>query len=568
MGNAWHLLAPFLLVACAAPGVADPFATADATLAWEEAPPPTIAFTSPAALRIGATNTLTVSGALVQGERVYIGASLAGQGNGPCLAAAGGLCLGIRNPIVLLGTATAGANGAASLSVTVPTTIANGTPISLQAVVIRGLRGADSTATDPVTLTASTGPAEGSALSTWTEFDFADDGYRDGCAGGTKYIKSTPYADPAYVGVTLCSDTTYKIWLSDTIYGTFTSAGDWSGSGEDHCDYVGGDYVDAPQGSNAVDPGQACWSRGPAGVAPVYEASCINNRWIAPAHTCSVRIPGAAGPAEGTTLSSWTEVNFVDDGYRDGCAGGRKYVKSTPYGDPGYVGVTLCDDTHYKIWLSTRLYGLYTSAGDWSGSGEDQCEYVGGDFITMPQGSTAVDPGQPCWGRGALGTTPLFEDTCASNRWVAPVHHCAERIPRWSGPRPGTTLTQWTAFNFIDDGYRDGCAGGDKYVLSTGYASAPYVGVTTCGRGGSYKIWLSDDLYGLFVSPGDWSGSGEDHCEYVGGTFDSFPQGSTGVGANQACWSRGAAGVAPVYEETCVNNRWIAPEYDCNVVIP
>ena len=388
------ILAAGLFAACSAPVPGDvdydPFADVDASLPWEAPPPPTIAFSSGATVRPGQPNTFTVSGDVATGERVYFGASMAGTGPGPCIPSAGGLCLGIRNPVMLLGSSVATAPGSASLTYSLPSGVPVGTTIAMQAIIVRSIKGVDSIATAPFVVTVSNGPAEGSVISDWTEFDCADNGYRDGCAGGTQYIKSTPYASPAYVCVTVCDSHEYKIWLGDTVYGTFTSAGDWSGSGEDQCEYVGGTYVSFPQGSTAVDPNQPCWGRGPAGVAPLYEASCASNRWVAPSHECTASIPTQTGPAEGSTISTWTAFDFFDNGYRNGCVGGAEYVMSTPYASPRYVGVTICSANTYKIWLSDQLYGLFVSPGDWSGSGEDHCEYVGGTHVAFPQGSNAV----------------------------------------------------------------------------------------------------------------------------------------------------------------------------------
>lgn len=429
------LMATALLVACSQPQPGDvdydPFAEADASLPWQAAPPPAIAFSGLTSLRIGQANTLTITGDIANGERVYIGATRAGEGRGPCIPAAGGLCLGIRNPVVLLGSTVATTTGTASFTVTVPNTLPVGTQISLQAIIIRSMGGVDSIATEPVTVEANDGPAEGSVLNDWVQFDCNDDGYRDGCAGGTQYIKSLPYGDPGYVCVTRCADEReYKIWIGDSIYGDFYSAGDWSGSGEDQCEYVGGSFLSFPQGSNATDPNQPCWGRGPAGVAPLFEPACANNRWIAPVHRCTMPVPAiSGGPTEGDVISDWLAFDFLDNGYRDGCAGGTKYVMSTPYSTARYVGVTLCSATTYKIWISDTLYGQFVSTGDWSGSGEDHCEYVGGSHVAFPQGSNATDPNQPCWGRGPAGVEPLYESTCASNRWIPAAQTCSVSIP-------------------------------------------------------------------------------------------------------------------------------------------
>jgi hypothetical protein len=536
-----------------------------------EAPPPSVTLNAPAWLDYAGTTTIAASGDLAWGERVYFAASLTGPGRGACLPAIGGACLGLNGPVRVLGSALADASGVARFDVNAPPTLAVGTSVSLQAIVVRSLGGIDSLLSSPITRAIDDGPAEGTVLPQWTQVDFADDGYADGCVGGTKYVKSTTYPGARYVGVTLCSDDTYKIRLSNLLRGTFVSPGDWSGATEDQCEFVGGSFRSLPQGSAAVAPNTECWSRGNVGVAPTYEPVCSANRWVAPAHRCSISIPSgtSTGPIEGSTVASWTAFDFDDDGEAEGCAGGAKYIKSTPYAAARYVGVTLCSDDTYKIRLSDEIYGTFVSAGDWSGAAEDHCEYVGGTYRGAPQGSAAVAPNTECWSRGAAGTNPAYEATCAANRWVAPAHWCSISIPSGAstGPLEGSTVASWTAFDFADDGEAEGCAGGAKYIKSTPYATARYVGVTLCSDD-TYKIRLSDEIYGTFVSAGDWSGAAEDHCEYVGGTYRGMPQGSSAVAANTECWSRGNLGSTPAYEATCSANRWVAPAHWCSISIP
>lgn len=425
------LLLPLALSACDAPSPADegydPFADADASLPWR-AGPPAMALTLPAFVRPGEINTLTVTGDLGLGERVYFGATTAGLGAGPCIRSAGGLCLDIRQPR-LIGTALADDLGTATLAWSAPGGIPIGAEISVQALVVRGIGGVDAFKSTPSTAEASTAPAEGTVIPSWIELDFADNGYRDGCAGGTKYVMSTPYTPARYVGVTLCDAHTYKLWLSDLLYGTFYPIGDWSGAGEDHCEFTGGQFLSFPSGSNAVDPNQPCWSRGPAGASPVFEASCATNRWMPSNIRCTSPVPLPPGLAEGDTLADWTSFNFVDDHYRDGCPGGAKYVKSTGFPTAKYVGVTLCSPTVYKLWMSDLLFGEFHTLGDWSGAGEDHCEFVGGSYVSFPGGSNAVDPGQSCWSRGPFGVEPVYEAICQTNRWVPSSYDCGVALP-------------------------------------------------------------------------------------------------------------------------------------------
>ncbi|GEM_PF-5205666 len=78
-----------------------------------------------------------------RGERVYFLYSPTGLGDGPSIGALGGLRLDILNPVNVIGTANANAQGHASLAVTIPP----GAPpiaITLQAVIRRGPDGAES----------------------------------------------------------------------------------------------------------------------------------------------------------------------------------------------------------------------------------------------------------------------------------------------------------------------------------------------------------------------------------------------------------------------------------------
>jgi len=102
-------------------------------------------------LNPGEPLTLSTSGAppfeavtFVRGSRV---------GTGPCPGILGGLCLGIVGPSVL-GEVYADAAGVAELTLTVPTSVPLGAEAAFQAVVIRGLGGADTQSSVPLVLTA------------------------------------------------------------------------------------------------------------------------------------------------------------------------------------------------------------------------------------------------------------------------------------------------------------------------------------------------------------------------------------------------------------------------------
>lgn len=109
---------------------------------------PTLALRNPLTLAsdpltAGDPANLTVTG-LAPGEWCSVAYSLNGIGNGPCPAALGGQCLDLRPPVYVLGSARANASGVATLGTTVPAGAPVGLDVSLQAVAVRGLGGAQS----------------------------------------------------------------------------------------------------------------------------------------------------------------------------------------------------------------------------------------------------------------------------------------------------------------------------------------------------------------------------------------------------------------------------------------
>jgi len=93
------------------------------------------------ALHPGERLTLTAMGAS-PGEVVYFVFGPA-PGAGPCPGPLGGLCLDVLSPS-LLGSATADADGRATLERTIPAAVPNATPAHFQAAITRGPAGVDS----------------------------------------------------------------------------------------------------------------------------------------------------------------------------------------------------------------------------------------------------------------------------------------------------------------------------------------------------------------------------------------------------------------------------------------
>lgn len=93
------------------------------------------------------------------GERIYLGVSRQTSGAGPCIAAAGGLCLDIPDPVVLIGSSVADASGVALWTPRLPASLPIGSPLSLQAVAVRGIGGAGSVASNPWVASVTTSGA-------------------------------------------------------------------------------------------------------------------------------------------------------------------------------------------------------------------------------------------------------------------------------------------------------------------------------------------------------------------------------------------------------------------------
>ena len=55
---------------------------------------------------------------------------------------------------------------------------------------------------------------------------------------GDQYVHKSGYKSGRLVGVVLCSNSRYKIFLAQTLADTFLNIGDKSGMGEDHCQFV------------------------------------------------------------------------------------------------------------------------------------------------------------------------------------------------------------------------------------------------------------------------------------------------------------------------------------------
>jgi hypothetical protein len=142
---------------------------------------------------------------------------------------------------------------------------------------------------------------------------------------------------------------------------------------------------------------------------------------------------------------------------------------------------------------------------------------------------------------------------------------CDEDEPVWDGE---ADIPDWVLFDFVDNGHRDDCVGGDKYVISSVRPGSEhmYLGATLCDDR-LYKLWLSDDLEGMFYAMGDWSGYGQDHCNHMPGgsevsiTWDSVAQ------TDWEGWE-GGGDMDVMTFKFFASNAWVPFDYDCGVSIP
>jgi hypothetical protein len=120
-------------------------------LPGDELPPPLLTLTGPAYIVPGYPATFTTTGPLNPGEVVYLALGVGGVGAGPCPAALGAQCLGIRPTIRVLGTSTE-SGGAATLVVNVPATAPVGAMPGFQSASVRGPGGSTSALSNAIEL--------------------------------------------------------------------------------------------------------------------------------------------------------------------------------------------------------------------------------------------------------------------------------------------------------------------------------------------------------------------------------------------------------------------------------
>lgn len=99
-------------------------------------------------LLLGQPAALTVTGA-APGEEVWFLGSLNGIGPGACFPALGGLCLDLADPVIIIGSASADAQGTAALGIFIPSWLPL-LDVATQAVILRGPGGTDAVKSNPI----------------------------------------------------------------------------------------------------------------------------------------------------------------------------------------------------------------------------------------------------------------------------------------------------------------------------------------------------------------------------------------------------------------------------------
>ncbi|XP_045175394.2 uncharacterized protein LOC123536343 [Mercenaria mercenaria] len=112
---------------------------------------------------------------------------------------------------------------------------------------------------------------------------------------------------------------------------------------------------------------------------------------------------------EALEKNEWAQVNFNHTFSRSGCYGGKKFVKKTGYEVGAYVGVVLCSEKRYKIYLSDSLSETFLNIGDTNQNGEDHCEFVGASKtseVKLKKGPSLFER-IPGYRRGNWGEVPI-----------------------------------------------------------------------------------------------------------------------------------------------------------------
>ncbi|XP_070570423.1 uncharacterized protein [Ptychodera flava] len=174
---------------------------------------------------------------------------------------------------------------------------------------------------------------------------------------------------------------------------------------------------------------------------------------------------------------------------------------------------------------------------------------------------------------GRFGPVTSFTGTYKADEWSLSVGLLAQSP---SVPEAGeVSQSFWTRFAFhYDDSWTD--CHGDQYVKRTSYDVGRYVGVVLC-TSTKYKILLADDLEEEFLNVADQSGSGKDHCEFVGAPNELNVESHSGNIFNAPLvpgYHRAEWGESPEFGfigggvGTAWTGKYPARSYECGVNIP
>lgn len=205
----------------------------------------------------------------------------------------------------------------------------------------------------------------------------------------------TKYTSAPIVGVELCNSTRYQIFLGGNLTDIFLNIGDGYGNGEDHCELVGGQEMEAVlPGTNGSLPALTGYARRNVGNSfSIQDIGGNTSFQINPWYECEVQIPWSYEPAcMSATPPCWYALNVSVDNTYSPCSGGQILVKRTNYTSAPYLAVQLCNSTRYKLFLGSSLGATFKSIRDAGGYGEDHCELVGGSEANAVAAEKSLNP--------------------------------------------------------------------------------------------------------------------------------------------------------------------------------
>ncbi|MCP5150619.1 MAG: hypothetical protein H6983_08465 [Ectothiorhodospiraceae bacterium] len=266
-------------------------------------------------------------------------------------------------------------------------------------------------------------------------------------------------------------------------------------------------------------------------------------------------------PALQVNANTWTQYQFPTTGEINTECHDLRYARQSSFDPALYVGVILCNSFRYKILLADNPIGPYREIGDRSGTGQDHCE-----LLERPDGTTGVN-----WVSGiedriyyrSSRATPFTLATPPSNAISPPYYECGVGIP--VNALDSLDTETWVAYNFpVGSSLHTDCTG-TRYVRRSHFDSGLYVGAIRCSAS-EYKLMLASDPAGPYYEIGDRSGTGQDHCEIVGGPDGTTSaQWTSSLGVNiYYRSSRGQTftfGLAP-------SNAITPDSYSCGTLLP